>query len=93
MRSSAGIAIFAAEAPGPAQWVEVGRCYERFALQSAALGIRNALLNQPVEVPTLRPQFAAFLGAGKRRPDLVVRFGRGPKLPSSLRRPVQAVLV
>jgi hypothetical protein len=93
VRSSAGIAIFVSDTPGPAQWVEVGRCYERFALQSAALGIRNAMLNQPVEVPTLRPQFADFLGIGKRRPDLVVRFGRGPKLPSSLRRPVQAVLV
>ena len=92
VRSSAGIAIFVSDTPGPAQWVEVGRCYERFALQSAALGIRNAMLNQPVEVSTLRPQFAAFLGVGKRRPDLVVRFGRGPKLPSSLRRPVQAVL-
>jgi hypothetical protein len=92
VRSSAGIAIFVSDTPGPAQWVEVGRCYERFALQSAALGIRNAMLNQPVEVPTLRPQFAGFLGIGKRRPDLVVRFGRGPKLPSSLRRPVHAVL-
>lgn len=93
VRSSAGIAIFVSDSPGPAQWVEVGRCYERFALQSAALGIRNAMLNQPVEVPTLRPQFAAFLGIGTRRPDLVVRFGRGPKLPASLRRPVEAVLV
>lgn len=93
VRSSAGIAIFASETPTPAQWVEVGRCYERFALQSAALGIRNAMLNQPVEVSTLRPQFADFLGIGKRRPDLVVRFGRGPKLPSSLRRPIQAVLL
>jgi hypothetical protein len=93
VRSSAGIAIFVSDTPGPAQWVEVGRCYERFALQSAALGIRNAMLNQPVEVSTLRPQFAAFLGIGNRRPDLVVRFGRGPKLPASLRRPVQAVLV
>ncbi|MGK5052175.1 Acg family FMN-binding oxidoreductase [Janthinobacterium sp. RB2P8] len=93
VRSSAGIAIFVSDTAVPAQWVEVGRCYERFALQSAALGIRNAMLNQPVEVSTLRPQFADFLGIGKRRPDLVVRFGRGPKLPSSLRRPVQAVLV
>jgi hypothetical protein len=93
VRSSAGIAIFISDNSGPAQWVEVGRCYERFALQSAALGIRNAMLNQPVEVATLRPQFAAFLGVGKRRPDLVVRFGRGPKLPSSLRRPVKSVLV
>ena len=93
VRSSAGIAVFVSDTQGPAQWMEVGRCYERFALQSAALGIRNAMLNQPVEVTTLRPQFAAFLGVGKRRPDLVVRFGRGPKLPSSLRRPVEAVLI
>lgn len=93
VRSSAGIAIFVADDANPAHWVEVGRSYERFALQSAALGIRNAFLNQPVEVPALRPQFAAFLGIGNRRPDLVVRFGRGNKLPSSLRRPVQAVLV
>lgn len=93
VRSSAGIAIFVSDTPGPARWVEVGRCYARFALQSAALGIRNAMLNQPVEVATLRPQFAAFLGIGARRPDLVVRFGRGPKMPPSLRRPVAAVLV
>jgi hypothetical protein len=92
VRSSAGVAIFVSEAENPAQWIEVGRCYERFALQSAALGIRNAMLNQPVEVSALRPQFAAFLGVGGRRPDLVVRFGRGPTLPPSLRRPVEAVL-
>lgn len=95
VRSSAGIAIFVADAAdaGPAQWIEVGRSYERFALQATVLGIRNAFLNQPVEVPALRPQFAAFLGVGNRRPDLVVRFGRGPRLPPSLRRPVEAVLV
>jgi hypothetical protein len=92
VRSSAGIAVFISEAENPAQWIEVGRCYERFALQSAALGIRNAMLNQPVEVSALRPQFAAFLGIGGRRPDLVVRFGCGPKMPPSLRRPIDAVL-
>jgi hypothetical protein len=92
VRSSAGIAVFASEAANPAQWIEVGRCYERFALQSAALGIRNAMLNQPVEVSALRPRFAAFLGIGEHRPDLVVRFGRGPTMPPSLRRPVEAVL-
>ena len=72
--------------------MEVGRCYERFALQATALGVRNAFLNQPVEVGSIRPQFAAMLGLGNQRPDLVVRFGRGPALPWSMRRPVQAVL-
>jgi hypothetical protein len=92
VRSSSGIAVFVSETESPAQWIEVGRCYERFALQSTALGIRNAMLNQPVEVTALRPQLATFLGFGGRRPDLVVRFGRGPKLPPSLRRPLEAVL-
>ena len=76
-----------------AHWVEVGRCYERFSLQSTALGIRNAMVNQPVEVSALRPQLTAYLGVGSQRPDLVVRFGRGPKMPQSLRRPVHEILV
>ena len=93
IRSSAGIAVFAGKAADKTHWVDVGRCYERFALQATALGIRNAFLNQPVEVPSVRPPFAAAIGLAGQRPDLVVRFGRGPALPPSLRRPVQAVLV
>ncbi len=93
VRSSAGIAVFVGQTADKAHWVEVGRCYERFALQATALGIRNAFLNQPVEVAALRPPFASALGLTGQRPDLVVRFGRGPLLPRSLRRPVEAVLV
>ena len=93
IRSSAGIAVFVGQTVDKAHWVEVGRCYERFALQATALGIRNAFLNQPVEVASVRPQFAAAVGLTGQRPDLVLRFGRGPALPPSLRRPVQAVLV
>lgn len=81
IRSAAGIAVFSARSADKAGWFEVGRCYERFALQAAALGIRNAMLNQPVEVAALRAPFAASVGIAGRRPDLVVRFGRGPKLP------------
>ena len=93
LRSSAGIAIFVSEVNDKAHWVEAGRCYERFALQATALGIRNAMVNQPVEVSTLRPQFATALGIDKGRPDLVVRFGRGRPMPKSLRRDLQSVLV
>jgi hypothetical protein len=90
LRSSAGLAVFVGQRADKAHWVEVGRAYERFALQATALGVRTAHLNQPVEVASLRPQFAGFLGIGTMRPDLVVRFGRGPTLPPSPRRPVQA---
>lgn len=93
IRSSAGIAVFIGQAADKAHWVEVGRCYERFALQAAALGIRNAFLNQPVEVAVMRGRFSSALGLGGQGPDLVVRFGRGPAMPPSLRRPVGAVMV
>ena len=93
VRSSAGIAVFVSAANDKAHWIETGRCYERFALQATALGIRNAFLNQPMEVSAVRPQLASWLGIGHLRPDLVVRFGRGPTMPPSLRRPIQSVLV
>lgn len=93
VRSSAGIAVFVGARDDKAGWIDVGRAYERFALQAAALGIRNAHLNMPVEVALLRPRFASAIGVAGKRPDLVIRFGRGPTLPPSLRRPVQAVLV
>lgn len=93
IRSSGGIAVFVGQAADHAHWIDVGRCYERFALQATALGIRNALINQPVEVAAMRPHFSSVLGLGVQRPDLVVRFGRGPAMPRSLRRPVDAVLL
>ena len=93
IRNSSGLAVFVSEVNDKVHWIEAGRCYERFALQATALGLRNAFLNQPVEVGAIRPQFASALGLGSQRPDLVVRFGRGPAMPLSMRRPVQAVLV
>jgi hypothetical protein len=92
IRSSAGIAVFSAASDDKAGWIAAGRAYQRFALQATALDVRNAFINQPVEVPGLRPQIASFLGLGDRRPDLIVRFGHGPTLPQSLRRPLAAVI-
>ncbi|PON10382.1 Tat pathway signal protein, partial [Candidatus Entotheonella serta] len=93
IRSSSGIAVFVADVDNKVHWVEVGRSYERFALQATRLDIRNAFLNQPVEVGALRPQFASYLGIGDHRPDLVVRFGSGPEMPRSLRRSIEAVII
>ena len=93
LRSSAGVAVFVGERADPANWFEVGRAYEHFALAATALGVRTAFVNQPVEVRAVRTQFAQWLGLGSQRPDLVVRFGRGPQMPFSLRRPVSDVIV
>lgn len=92
LRSSAGVAIFLGASADPAHWVRVGRACQRFALQATALGLKCAFVNQPVEVPGLRPKLASLIGAAGQRPDIVMRFGRGPALPFSARRPVSAVL-
>ena len=92
IRSSTGIAVFCSAKNDKAHWIAVGRAYQRFALEATVFGLKNAFINQPVEVPAVRSQLASFLGVGDRRPDLVVRFGYGPSLPRSLRRPVESVM-
>jgi len=92
-KNSAGVLVLVSDADDASHWIEAGRCYERFALQATVLGLRNAFINQPVEVATLRRQLANWLGVGSRRPDLVVRFGYGPQMPKSFRRPVTDVLL
>jgi hypothetical protein len=93
MRSSAGLVVFIAETEGPDGWIQVGRSFERFALQATVLGIRHAHMNMPIEVAELRPAFANWLGVPGRRPNLVVRFGKAPAMPMSMRRPLDAVIV
>lgn len=92
VQSSAGLAIFVSDKDDPEHWMQAGRSYQRFALQSTLLGMKHAFLNQPVEVARFRPQLASLLSLGNRRPDLLVRFGYGPQMPMSMRRPVAEVM-
>lgn len=93
IRSSAGIAVFVAQQSNREHWVLAGRACQRFALQATALGLKQAFINQPVEVARLRPDLAALVGLPGRRPDIVIRFGYGPTLPYSARRPVETVMI
>lgn len=90
--SSAGIAVFAGAAADPEHWVQVGRASQRFALQATAMGLKSAYLNQPVEVAGFRADLADLAGLPGRRPDVLMRFGRGAAMPYSARRPVDTVM-
>jgi hypothetical protein len=93
MRSSSGLVVFSSATDDPAGWVAAGRAYERFALAATRAGLQHAFVNQAVEVVQQRTQLQSYLGLGARRADLIIRIGRGPTLPRSLRRPVDDVLV
>lgn len=91
--SSAGVAVFVTDHNDTAAWVAVGRCYERFALQATALEIRNAFINQPIEVSSVRPELEQWLGLDGEHAQLMVRFGTGTHMPYSIRRPLDEVMV
>ncbi len=93
LRSSAGVMAFISEQDNVEHWIKAGRSYQRFALQATVLGLKHAFINQPVEVPHVRSQFADYLNIGNRRTDLLVRFGYGPEMPKTMRRPIDQVLV
>ena len=91
--TSAGAVVFVAAKDDREHWALAGQASQRFALQATALGLKHAFVNPPVEVPQFRPELAALVGLPERRPNLLMRFGHGPTLPPSPRRPVASVIV
>jgi hypothetical protein len=92
LRSSAGLAVFLTPTDTTPDWVVAGRAYERFSLRADLLNIRSAFVNQPIEVPELRAELRSCLDV-TAHPQLMVRFGNGPRGPYSLRRVIDKVMV
>ncbi|MDQ7957686.1 MAG: nitroreductase family protein [Pseudomonadota bacterium] len=90
--ASAGAVLLFAQQDNAAGWVQVGRASQRLQLAATRLDVRTSFLNQPVEVASLRAELARLAGLPGRRPDLVLRFGKGPRMPWSPRRSVAQVL-
>ena len=93
IRSSAGLLLFTTPQNDPAAWIAAGRASERFALLATTLNLQCAYLNQPCEVPTVRTQVQSQLSLHGAFPQLLMRFGYGPAMPRSLRRPVSEVVL
>jgi hypothetical protein len=93
LRSSPAAVVISAETDTKSAWVRTGQVFERLALMTTARNIKSALLNQPIEVPSVRAQFQSAVGLGSMLPQLVVRLGYANALPCSPRRPVEHVIV
>ena len=93
LRSSAGTVVLATESDNPESWVRGGQVFERLSLQLTSLGLKSALLNQPIEIPELRGQFQTAMGMGSNQPQLLLRYGCAEAMPYSMRRPLDEVLM
>lgn len=94
------IAVLATAGDGPRDWLVAGQALARTLLAACAAGVAASFLNQPMEVPALRTRVAALLRAAEEPsapaadlvPQMVLRLGYGPEVPTTPRRPLDDVL-
>lgn len=87
------LAVLGTSIDDQAAWLRTGQGLQRVLLRAGAGGVRSSYLNQPIEVPALRPRLAAAIGRRDDAPQLLVRFGFGAKAQAQPRRPVAEVVV
>jgi hypothetical protein len=86
------LVVLSTREDGPADWLAAGRALARVLLQITVSGATGAYLNQPVEIEQLRIRVRDAIGT-RFMPQLLMRFGYGPAVPATVRRPVQDVMV
>jgi hypothetical protein len=72
-------------------WLAAGQALERLLLVGAGEGLTASYLNQPIEVEALRERLRATLKI-EGEPQLLLRMGRGPRIPHAPRRAFDEVV-
>ncbi|SMO89950.1 Acg family FMN-binding oxidoreductase [Fodinibius sediminis] len=91
--ATAGFALFTTVQNDIAHWIRLGRAFQRFGLTATKLGISHAHVNMPCEELEVREQLVKRFNLGSTHPLLLIRFGYSEKMPYSLRRGVDEVLI
>lgn len=76
----------------PADWINAGQALQRLLLDAASCGVAAALHTQPLELPQLRDLIRTHL-AGGSHPQMIIRLGLTGRTGTSVRRPVEEVLI
>ncbi len=73
-------------------WLAAGQALAKVLLRARAEGVWASFLNQPIEVPELRPRLRNAIGM-QGFPQLLLRMGYGSEARPTPRRPTEDVLV
>ena len=86
------LAVLGTNADGPEHWMLAGQALQHVLLLAHGLGLQASYLNQPVQVPGLRPKLQDIMGR-TGFPQILLRLGYpGETLPASPRRSLRDVL-
>ncbi len=90
---SPALAVLSTPGESRRDWLATGQAMQRALLALTSAGLAASFLNQPIEVPALRPRLAAAARLAGT-PQLLLRIGRydGPPLRPASRRPAEEVL-
>jgi hypothetical protein len=92
-QSSAGVvAVLATSVDQRLDWVRAGQALQRVLLAASAHGVAAALHSQPMELPELR-EFVRVRLSSRAYPQMLLRFGATSQVSTSVRRPVEEVLL
>jgi hypothetical protein len=86
------LAVLGTEGDAPPDWLAAGQALARVLLRARAEGVWASFLNQPIEVPELRPRLREAIGEDGY-PQLFLRMGYGQEVRPTPRRPAEEVLV
>lgn len=87
------LAVLGTDRDTPAAWTSAGQALDRVLLRAAADGVSGSFLNQPVELPEMRPRVTDLLERDGWA-QVVLRMGYGPAVEQPTpRRPVSEVLL
>lgn len=86
------LAVLGTDEDTPASWFSAGQALERVLLLGQAVGVSASFLNQPIQVPQLRPQLQTLLNTASY-PQTLLRLGFGSDVKPTPRRAVSEVLL
>lgn len=89
---SPALALIATDGDSQVDWLRAGQALERVLLRAQSESVAASFLNQPVEVPTLRPKLMDFFGHTGFA-QVLIRLGFADEVPPTPRREVSRVLV
>ncbi|MCW5880039.1 MAG: hypothetical protein KIS91_03760 [Anaerolineae bacterium] len=89
---SPALVVLGTDKDDAAAWLATGQALQRILLRARASSVWASYLNQPIEVPELRPRFARVVGHVGHL-QLCLRLGYGPDVRPTPRRHVSDVVI
>ncbi len=93
IKSSSHFILFTTQNNTIEQWINLGRTLERVLLKNTEMGFVHAYMNQPNEILSLSQKMSVTLGITDQYPTVLIRIGYGKKMPYSLRRKINELII